>query len=314
MKKIWQLLQESSRRWIAAGACVAAVLAAVGIGSLAWLDGKNEAFRTDVTTKNTETDTQIEDPMQELPVSEEEAVLLLALYRAMSEYDYDEAAAILNEHEEQFRILTEETLGGSLYYYMEERVGAELEEHVELPPEESDVTIKMGQVLPESAFVGMVLTRYNTVFYGMFEEGKPNGAVSAIQTIVLDQPRYSYAEGSWRDGTLNGEGTAGYYYYKEAPETGFVRVEKCGSFHDNLLDSDFVYKTESGSGEQLSWRMRAENGVTVITDDWEHYPYRKEYMLGSVEDSGRAYVLSEDKVTEVLWNNLIVWPEQTALK
>ena len=43
--------------------------------------------------------------------------------------------------------------------------------------------------------------------------------------------------------------------------------------------------------------------------EWEHYPYRKEYMLGSVEDKERAYVLSEDKMSTVLWNNLIIWPE-----
>ena len=165
----------------------------------------------------------------------------------------------------------------------------------------------MEPVTSSSEFTGMVLTRYNTAFFGEFSEGKPNGDCFAIQTIILDHPRYSYAMGTWKDGKLNGEGSAGYYYYLDAPESGFVRTEKRGIFQDNLLDGEFVYETESANGEVLSWKMKAVNGVTVITQEWEHYPYRKEYMLGSVEDHGRAYVFSADRVAAVLWNNLIVW-------
>lgn len=324
MKKIWQLLQEGKWKWAAAGGiCVLAVTVfalprvGTGVGSDVGVSEEEATLETERIQDETET----EEP--EVPVSEMETFLLSELYHAMAERDYDKAAAILNENEEAFRELTGETLEGNLYYYQEVPVETEVlreeegtlseeTESAETLPEESsmeaELTVKMGQ-LSKTEFVGMVLTRYNTVFYGEFSEGKPNGEAAAIQTIILDQPRYSYAEGVWHEGKLNGEGTAGYYYYRDIPETGFVRVEKRGRFRDNLLDSDFVYKTESANGEQLSWNMKAVAGVTVITQEWEYYPYRKEYMLASAEDPGRAYVLAKSKVTEVLWNNLIVWPE-----
>lgn len=311
MKKIWQLLQGRNWKWMAAGGLCALALVifwVTGAGSERNLSGETAVFEIEETSDITGTDDIMDaadeekEQEQEVELCEEEKLLLSELYQAMTEENYDKAAAILNENEDEFRHLTEKTLEGKLYYYLEGM------------PEEETESAEMGLLLPESSFVGMVLTRYNTVFYGKFSCGKPNGEAAAIQTMILDQPRYSYAEGSWRDGKLNGDGTAGYYYYQDAPESGFVRVEKRGVFRENLLDSDFVYETESGNGERLSWNMKAVAGVTVITQDWEHYPYRKEYMLGSVEDSGRAYVLPESKVTEVLWNNLIVWPEQTALK
>lgn len=312
MRKIWQLLQRRNWKWMAAGGVGLLALAAVVMISGNSDETMPETTVSDMTESSVaDTDGEISAELVEVFVSEEEAELLSSLYDAMEDSDYDRAAALLNDHEEQFVVLAEETLEGNMYYYIEEapeEPAMETSEEEEEPIAKKNIA-KMGQMQLESTFYGMVLTRYNTVFFGEFSDGKPNGEVAAIQTMILDQPRYSYAEGVWRDGKLNGEGIAGYYYYQDAPETGFVRVEKRGDYRDNLLDSDFVYETESGSGEQLSWEMKAVAGVTVITQTWEHYPYRKEYMLGSVEDSSRAYVLSEDKVTAVLWNNLIVWPE-----
>ena len=271
----------------AAGAAVAAVAVAVLFGNTG---GNNIEETTTVATTEA-----IVQP--ELPVSEEEADLLSSLYKAASMYDYNGTATILNENEEQFEAMMLRTLKGEKYYYFETNY-------------ESGETIReMGKVTASGEFEGMVLTRFNTVFYGEFSNGKPEGQGFAIQAMILDRPRYSYAEGTWSDGKLNGEGRAGYHYYLDAPESGFIRTEKRGIYRDNLLDGTFVYETESGSGERLSWEMKAVNGVTVITQDWEYYPFRKEYMLGSTEDAGRAYVLSENRVATVLWNNLIVWDE-----
>lgn len=277
------------KRLAAAGAVAAAVAAAAAAG------GGNVFWGPE--TKSEAPVTSTAEVVRELPVNEEEALLLSELYQALEEADFDEAAAILNENEKAFDTLVNDVLAGERYYYREEV----LEEGIEVA--------EMDRIPSEGTFTGMVLTRYNTVFYGGFSDGKPNGKGYAIQAMVLDHPRYSYADGFWEDGKLNGEGHSGYFYYQDAPENGLVRTEKRGIYRNNLLDSDFVYETESGNGEKLSWNMKAVNGVTVLTQDWEYYPYRKEYMLKSVEDSGRAYVMAEDKLATVLWNNLIVWPE-----
>lgn len=248
-----------------------------------------------VQTEETETETTQAEPQEDLPVSEAEAELLSELYRAMCNGEYVDAAQLLNENEETFIRLTEETLDGKKYCYREEK------------QEDGQVLRVMEELTETGETKGLVLGRYNTAFCGTFSDGQPNGTVCAIQTIVLDEPRYTYAEGVWKNGKMNGEGTTGYHYYINAPESGFIRTEKSGTYVDNLLNGEFLYTTESGGGEILSWNMEAENGVTVLSDAWVHYPFRKEYMLTSVESEDRAYVLSEDCVQEVKWDNLITW-------
>lgn len=255
--------------------------------------------RSGSTGSSSESETPPETLNAELPVSEEEGELLSSLYHAMKQQRYSDAATILNDHEEQFDVMVSKNLGNERYCYFE----------TVLDSTDAEAVPNMEPVLEDSAFTGMVLTRYNTVFYGEFVDGKPNGTCCVIQTMVLDHPRYSYAEGTWKNGKMNGEGRTGYLYYLDAPASGLIRTEKRGNYRDNLLDGEFVYETESVTGERLYWNMKAVNGVTVLTPEWEHYPYRKEYMLGSVEDKERAYVLSEDKMSTVLWNNLIIWPE-----
>ena len=290
MKKIWQLLQMRNwKRITIVGTIVAAVVAAIASYG-------PEEF-TGQSAEKTTAESTVAEVQEELPVSEEEAALLGTLYRALLQGKYDVAASVLNENEQAFDALMKDTLAGELYCYQEKR------------SEDGTQISKMERVLSSATCNGMVLTRYNTVFYGAFSGGKPEGKVTAIQAMVLDEPRYSYAIGSWTDGKMNGEGCVGYRYYMDAPASRLIRTEKRGNFRDNLLDGDFVYETESGNGETLSWKMKAINGVTVLTPAWEYYPYRNEYMLGSSDDAGRAYVLSEDKVATVLWNNLIQWPE-----
>ena len=86
-------------------------------------------------------------------------------------------------------------------------------------------------------------------------------------------------------------------------------TEKSGTYEENLLDGVFLYQTESVLGERLSWEIEADKGVTVLTEKWAYFPLRKEYTLGAKEDSVRAYVLSEEKMGALLWNNLITWNE-----
>lgn len=285
-----------NRKMIAVG--IGTALAAAVIWITAGKSGKTEEepIQTQtVQTTDSEAETTLAVVQEDLPVDEAEAELLSGLYRALCVNDYVDAAILLNENEEAFIELTEETLDGMKYCYWEE------------PQENGQVLRVMEELAEEGEMEGLVLGRYNTVFCGEFSDGQPNGTVCAIQTIILDEPRYTYAEGTWQNGKMNGEGTTGYHYYINAPESGFIRTEKSGTYANDLLNGEFVYMTENGGGEILSWNMKAENGVTVIDDTWVHYPFRKEYMLTSAESKERAYVLSEDRVQEIMWDNLITW-------
>lgn len=223
--------------------------------------------------------------------------LLHELYHYLEADSLRDAAAVLNGHEELLKKLLSETLGGELYLYTEARgEGGETEGTLEKLTEETEGT-------------GLALTRFNTAFFGDFSEGKPNGTVLAIQTIVLDTPRYTYAQGYWEDGKMNGVGVTGYAYYEELPEDSFSSTAKDGIYRDNLLDGTFVYRAEDGNGEALRWRIEADRGVTVIDDRWSYYDFRDEYLLPAEENPDRAYLLAGDRVSMVMWNNLILWPE-----
>ena len=242
----------------------------------------------------------VNEPAEEavLPVSAEEEELLSALYAAMEQGSLRAAARILNENETEFRAMVQETLGGKQYCYYEETGADGRNIH------------RLEEAVPEGKMHGLVLTRFNTAFCGDFRNGKPEGKCTAVQAMVLKEPRYTYAAGTWAEGRMNGEGVTGYCYYENVPESGFVMTEKAGIYLDNLLDGEFTYTTESAKGERLSWNIEAEKGVTVLSERWAHSEDRKEYMLPSNEDASRAYVLKEDQTGSVLWNNLILWDDK----
>ena len=287
MKNVWQLLQ--MKNWKKNAFAMVWIMAMSAVFLLGCGGERNnaETTKTQMTTTAAEVD--------KLPISAIEKKLLSELYGNLAEGDLSGAANILNENKKVFETLLSETLEGEKYGYYE------------TVDKKGKVKQHMGLLNGFPDFYGMVLTRNNTVFYGAFLNGAPEGKCTAIQTMVLDHPRYSYATGVWADGKMNGEGQTGYHYYLDAPESGLIRTQKTGNYRSNLLDGTFQYETENSDGETLTWEIKAVNGVTVITPEWEYYPYRKEYMLGSKEDSARAYVLSKDKSAVVMWNNLILW-------
>lgn len=288
------------RTWDGKKAGAVLLVAAAFIFAARGAGGKTDDENTEPETTVEMTTESVIQP--ELPVGDEEADLLSALYQTMVRSSYIETANILNEYQAEFEHLLAESLAGETYCYTEKA-------------EDNGQVIRMMEPLSESGRVeGMVITRFNTVFYGSFLDGMPDGECHAIQAMVLDEPRYTFAEGIWKQGKINGKGKTGYHYYLNAPESGFVMTEKDGMYVENLLDGVFVYRVENRDGEKLSWNMEAEKGVTVLNHNWVYYPLRKEYMLGSEEDAARAYVLSEEKTGSVLWNNLILWDEKKGEK
>ncbi|MBQ1240592.1 MAG: hypothetical protein IIX74_01690, partial [Lachnospiraceae bacterium] len=150
--------------------------------------------------------TKAEMIQKELPVSDTEEELLSNIYETMTQARYADTARLLNENEKMFTDLLAKTLTEEKYCYWETEY-------------ENGTVIRNLEPLSSSGRMeGMVLTRYNTIFYGTFENGKPEGECHAIQAMILDEPRYTFAEGIWKNGKMNGEGRTGYHYYLNAPE------------------------------------------------------------------------------------------------
>ena len=271
---------------------------AVAISTVVFDRGFKENGQEQTLAKNKEIGITVEHVQKELPVSKIEEELLSTIYETMVNERYADTARILNENEKMFTELLAETFSGEKYCYWETEY------------ENGTVIRSLEPLSINGNMEGMVLTRYNTIFYGTFENGKPEGECHAIQAMILDEPRYTFAEGIWKSGKMNGKGRTGYHYYLGAPSNGFVMTDKSGIYVDNLLDGEFVYQTENVLGEKLSWEIEAEKGVTVLSEVWTYFPFRKEYMLGAQEDTARAYVLSEEKAGALLWNNLVTWDEQ----
>lgn len=230
-----------------------------------------------------------------LPISDSERRLLVELYDFMENEDLVSAAALLNGNLEQFKVLTDKSLEGKVCFYYVERTA------------QGEEIFRMRDMTAEVSGYGMALTRFNTVFFGNFENGAPEGECTAIQTVILEDPRYTFADGIWKNGKMNGEGITGYRYYDGKPEGSFESIVKSGTYADNLLDGELVYEADNGSGRVLHWNIKADRGVTVLDESWTYYNYSDEYMLRSQEDEDRAYVISGETVDQIRWNNLILW-------
>lgn len=282
---------------------ILAVLAVLAVFRGGEIPG-NYGRGTPETEKNVEMEETVEIGETEetkapvsLPVNEEEEALLNSLCQAMEKKELDQAAEILNSQEELLKTLVQETLGGKKYLYWQEENAGEPTGHME-------------EITGETEGKGLAVTRFNTAFFGEFSRGKPEGNCTAVQAMVLAEPRFTYADGEWKNGKMNGHGKTGYRYYENAPEAGFVMAEKEGRYQENLLEGDFAYTTENAKGERLCWNIQAKNGVTVLSEEWIFHKNSGTYMLPSGEDSERAYVLSESQAETIMWNNLIVWDEQ----
>lgn len=246
------------------------------------------------TTEGTEAETVSLQP--ELPVSEEEEELLSSLYAAMEVGDFAQTAQLLNTEEEALKTLTAETLNGAVWLYYEQ--------------EENGTSLHYMEQLGEGAAgEGLALSRYNTAFFGSFQNGRPEGSCLAVQAVVTDAPRYTYASGTWSNGKMNGEGETGYRYYETIPEGSYAGIRKSGTYSENLLDGAFVYEVEGADGEVFSWDMEAAAGVTVLNDSWVYSEASGTYALGARDHEDRTYVLEGAQAQSVLWNNLIIWGE-----
>lgn len=262
----------------------------------------------DIARAGTEPSSAAEPEIPPVITSAAENVLLDALYTSMEEADYVRAARLINENQDRLTTLVNETLDREPYLYFRKASG-ELSDEASGDAGSPKREKRLERLMETEASYGLVVSRFNTVFFGNFAEGKPHGTCAAVQAMILEEPYFTFAVGQWEDGKMSGKGNSGYQYYVAVPKGRFHMTKKEGTFVRNLLDGPFTYTAENVGGESLCWSMEAREGVTVLDDSWIYYPSKKEYMKGSDGDEGRAYVLTEARASAVLWSNLIIWDD-----
>ena len=216
----------------------------------------------------------------------EQKAAMEALAQAMRAGDKVKAAGILLKDEEIFRQIFYEAMESARYLYADGRLRQELE----------------GE--------GLVLTGGGACFYGEFLNGKPDGECMAFQAVEIDKPRYDFAEGQWKNGSLEGPGILGYRYFDGAPGGEAWEVIKEGRFVKNRMNGEIIYSISSQNGETAIWKMDVVNGVTQMDERWKQTPGGDTWQLAAQNDTARAYVLTPEEADGLRWVNLLVWEVQ----
>lgn len=160
---------------------------------------------------------------------------------------------------------------------------------------------------------GIVFLKPTVVFYGDFKNGMPEGTVSAISVLSLEEgKRYDYSYGSWKNGKMNGIGECGYRYYDEVTQDITIKTSKNGMFQDDLMQGDITYSSTNRQGETAVWQFQTKNGVIVLNDRWIKETDAKGavvYKLLANGEKDHAYALSEQAIGEDRWRNLIAFSQ-----
>lgn len=232
------------------------------------------------TTKVPETEAELPNVLE---ISAAEQAILKELWKHLENRDYEAAARVLNDNEEQLQIFFYTTLEAGDWFY--------------------DGT----QLTDTESGSGLVFRRPTAVFYGNIENGCPQGAGIALQAVRMQAGRYDYVAGVWKDGKLEGEGINGYRYYEQPDEEVLLEVKKEGRFHENLMNGTVTYTSVNRDGELSKWTIEVQEGVTVLNDSWTFKDDKQEYQLPADDDDTHVYVLPEKQAGQVIWKNLLEW-------
>ena len=154
---------------------------------------------------------------------------------------------------------------------------------------------------------GMVLTGAASVFYGSFGENGPEGRCTALQAVELENPRYDYSEGTWKDGRMDGAGVSGYRYYQGPPQGEAEEVRKEGRFVRGKMEGTITYRNTGSDGVTATYTMEVKEGVTQPDDRWIPGPEEGIYHLEADDNPAYAYALTEEEMKQPRWVNLLVW-------
>lgn len=226
--------------------------------------------------------TETEEQEEYVAASEEQLNLMEQLLSSMSRYQLNEAALLLYQNEDTLKQLYQEVLNETPCLYWDGTFSEEIE----------------GK--------GLVLAKSGTLFYGEFRDGKPEGYVTAIQAVFLDQLRCDYSTGQWNQGKLEGMGEVGYAYVMEDQTIAYEQVRKSGFFAADLMTGEVEYQS-SQQDQTYTWIIRVEEGLIVFDERWTFLEAEGKYLIPALEDPGYVYTINQEMSDKIQWKNMITW-------
>lgn len=199
------------------------------------------------------------------------------------------------------------------------------------------IYIRDGKPVLQLEGMGLVLRKDKVCFYGNFHRGKPEGVCSAIAWPDSEEPGYgySYSMGLWKDGQMEGLGITGSYSWKPGEsksgegkwgEKKFggskfkegkagesrqgVEEQVSGIFLNDRLNGRLTYEQVNAQGSSCWWEITAEGGKTCLDTRWRFLPGLGEYRLLSEKERRGFFVVPENRLEEVWWENRVPWKEE----
>lgn len=125
----------------------------------------------------------------------------------------------------------------------------------------------------------------------------------------MDDPKYDYSQGLWRDGRAEGDGHTGYCYYENNLRGEARDVCKTGRSSGDRLKGEVTYTTLNQEGETLTRKLEVKDGMVHLDGRWIYIEERGEYQPMFQEDDSHVYTMDEKLVGQSVWINLPVWEE-----
>ncbi len=172
---------------------------------------------------------------------------------------------------------------------------------------------------------GLLIIDRSTYYYGILEEGVPNGSGIAIRVYETDNWRYDYAKGEFQNGMLNGTATTGYSYItsgvqttsnaaasavdaaeneKKAKQNNVIAVERSGNFIDDIMDGNITMNIYYSDGFKAEYNIISDNGTTDISN-WEYMESENKYQIRAANNSEYVYELTKDEAGQVRWKTAV---------
>ena len=179
------------------------------------------------------------------------------------------------------------------------------------------IYIRDGKPVLQLEGMGLALRKDQVCFYGNFHRGKPEGVCSAIAWPESEESGYgySYSMGLWKDGQMEGLGITGSYSWKPGESKSGenrqgMEEQVSGIFLNDRLDGRLTYEQVNAQGSSCWWEITAEGGKTCLDTRWSFLPGLGEYRLLSEKERRGFFVVPENRLEEVWWENRVPWKEE----
>lgn len=164
-----------------------------------------------------------------------------------------------------------------------------------------------GRPVSSLTGMGLAVREDHTCFYGNFREGRPEGVCTAIACFHGKTSGYEYSMGIWKNGRMEGLGITGKYSWKNEEKERGTQEQTSGVFQEDYLDGQLTYEQIDPQGRSCWWEIRAEEGRTCLDQRWIFRPALGEYRLLSEKEKRAFFVLPQNLLEQVWWENRVPW-------